>query len=358
LSETSFIIFLLMASRRLESDPFLHEYYTEEYYTKFGLEHIKKNGGMFDLLERHYPELATDFKDKNGKKKQSLFKPTLGPEDWQSAIDKNVVPKDLQSEWKKTADSNKVFFDSLETKHKDYYKGNKQDGKPAVSSQSVYILLSVLLFVVPYFIHQNFADSLDHIGVRKLWPVEMDVARELGYSNCRHTDLFLRIFHLFTNPMIFISQVYLMDKSPSLIVEQFNIGFVYYVFLVVYGLLADVKINLIVAVYLTLCYRFAIGGKFENWLVRVVGENTKLRAAFFVYLFCQGSQIVVHCIFENYYDWNLFQLFIIQQHITLYNVVDIFSNLIGSQYSKDVAYWIPIFEECIKGENNPVTCGL
>lgn len=110
------------------------------------------------------------------------------------------------------------------------------------------------------------------------------------------------------NPFIFISQVYLMDKSPSLIVEQFNMGLVYYVFLVVYGLLADVKKNLIVAVFLTLCYKFAVSGSYEDWLVRVFGENTKLRAAFCMYLFCQGSQIVLHCIFENYYDWNLFHV--------------------------------------------------
>ena len=204
-----------------------------------------------------------------------------------------------------------------------------------MSSQSVYILLSVLLCVVPYFIHQNYADSLDHLGIRKLWSVDMDVARELGYSNCRHNNLFARvsykkyagnmlmlvynflisqnniflpiqIYHLLTNPLIFISQVYV--KSPSLIVEQFNMGFVYYVFLVVYGLLADVNQNLIVAVFLTLFYKFAVGGGYENWLLSVVGEHTKLRAAFCMYLFCQGSQIVLHCIFDNYYDWNLFHV--------------------------------------------------
>ena len=125
LSETSFIIFLLMASRRLEADPFLHQNYTEEYYTKFGLKHIKETDQMFDLLERHYPELAMYFKDEKGKQKQSVFKPTLGPKDWQSAIDKNVVPKDIQYEWKKIVDNNKTFFESLETKHKDYYKENK-----------------------------------------------------------------------------------------------------------------------------------------------------------------------------------------------------------------------------------------
>ena len=69
LSETSFIIFLLMASRRLDSDPFLNELYNEVTYSKFGLKHVKDNKGLFDLLERHYPDLTEDFKDEKGKRK-------------------------------------------------------------------------------------------------------------------------------------------------------------------------------------------------------------------------------------------------------------------------------------------------
>lgn len=113
-----------------------------------------------------------------------------------------------------------------------------------------------------------------------------------------------------------------MDKTPALFTLykddrktedkkvwlKFNIGFVYFAFLVVYGLLSDFYLNSFVAVYLFFCYKFAVLGSFEDWLVRVVGEDSKVRTAFFVYCFCQGSQIVIHCIFENYYDWNLFQV--------------------------------------------------
>ena len=96
LSETSFIIFLLMASRRLDADPFLNELFTEEYYTKFGLDHVKKNNGMLDLLERHYPDLAEDFKGQGRRgKNKSVFEPTLGEEAWSTAIENGVVPKKI-----------------------------------------------------------------------------------------------------------------------------------------------------------------------------------------------------------------------------------------------------------------------
>lgn len=59
ISETSFTIFLLMASRRLDSDPFLNEYYTSDYYTQAGLDWIDEVQGLKDLLERHYPALSS-----------------------------------------------------------------------------------------------------------------------------------------------------------------------------------------------------------------------------------------------------------------------------------------------------------
>merc|ERR1712038_837653 len=125
LSETSFIIFLLMASRRLDADPFLNEYYTEEYYTKFGLNHVKKNKGLRELLGRHYPDLAKDFVDESGKQKQSAFKPTLGPEDWNKAIDEKVIPEAILNMWKKTKEDNAKFFDDIEKKNETYYNNLK-----------------------------------------------------------------------------------------------------------------------------------------------------------------------------------------------------------------------------------------
>lgn len=55
-SDTAFRIFILMASRRLNSDPFFTEYYTPAVYTPWGMKWIDDNG-MADLLARHFPDL-------------------------------------------------------------------------------------------------------------------------------------------------------------------------------------------------------------------------------------------------------------------------------------------------------------
>mmetsp|Transcript_10143 Transcript_10143/g.15567 ORF Transcript_10143/g.15567 Transcript_10143/m.15567 type:complete len:895 (+) Transcript_10143:59-2743(+) len=364
LSETSFVIFLLMASRRLGSDPYLNEYMTEKYYTEIGLQHIEETeGGLFDLLNRHYPDLAKDFKDKNGKQKHSVFKPTFKPEVWEKAIDEGVVPKSVSNIWAETKKANEKFFKDLEEESRSFYKNWKSNSSPPVSTQNIYIILSVLLFVIPFYLHQAYSDyePLRQIGIRKVIPVSMDIARELAYSNCRHVDSFLRLYHLPTNPLIFASQVYLMDKTPKLATLPFginlNFGGIYYIFLTLYGLFADLYTGIICAVWLTLFYKLGTNGSYDNWLTRLVGEETKLRTAFGMYCFCQFSQIIVHNIFENYYDWNLFQLFIIQQHITVYNIINVTG--IYPSFSEGVAYWLPIFQACLyEGSNHPIDCGL
>jgi hypothetical protein len=55
-SETAFRIFIVMASRRLKSDRFFTSDFTEERYTKAGLEWIEENT-MLTVLKRHLPEL-------------------------------------------------------------------------------------------------------------------------------------------------------------------------------------------------------------------------------------------------------------------------------------------------------------
>lgn len=55
-SETAFRVFLLMASRRLHSDPFFTDLYTKETYTDWGLEFIDDTT-MLDVLARHFPSL-------------------------------------------------------------------------------------------------------------------------------------------------------------------------------------------------------------------------------------------------------------------------------------------------------------
>ena len=57
-SDTAFRVFILMASRRIKSDRFLTDCFTEEYYTRTGLDWIADNT-MVTVLKRHYPDLAT-----------------------------------------------------------------------------------------------------------------------------------------------------------------------------------------------------------------------------------------------------------------------------------------------------------
>jgi len=55
-SDTAFRIFVLMASRRLNSDRFFTDYYTPQVYTQTGLDWIADNS-MASVLLRHHPEL-------------------------------------------------------------------------------------------------------------------------------------------------------------------------------------------------------------------------------------------------------------------------------------------------------------
>ncbi|KAG2710341.1 hypothetical protein I3760_04G022600 [Carya illinoinensis] len=57
ISETAFVIFLLMATRRLEADRFFTSNFNEETYTKKGFEWVNTTESLKDVLERHYPEL-------------------------------------------------------------------------------------------------------------------------------------------------------------------------------------------------------------------------------------------------------------------------------------------------------------
>ena len=60
-SDTAFRIFILMATRRLKSDRFFTTDYTEEFYTRTGMEWITTTG-MKEVILRHHPELARAFK--------------------------------------------------------------------------------------------------------------------------------------------------------------------------------------------------------------------------------------------------------------------------------------------------------
>ncbi|KAF2707869.1 heme peroxidase [Pleomassaria siparia CBS 279.74] len=55
-SDTAFRVFILMASRRLKSDRFIATEWNEQTYTKVGINWVQ-DGGMTDLLTRHFPVL-------------------------------------------------------------------------------------------------------------------------------------------------------------------------------------------------------------------------------------------------------------------------------------------------------------
>ena len=56
--ETMFQIFILNATRRLQADRFYTDCYTEEYYTKEGLDWIDRSS-LKHVILRHYPELVS-----------------------------------------------------------------------------------------------------------------------------------------------------------------------------------------------------------------------------------------------------------------------------------------------------------
>lgn len=57
ISETSFLIFLLMASRRLEADRFFTKDFNAKTYSDVGFAWVESVKSMRDLLKRHYPEV-------------------------------------------------------------------------------------------------------------------------------------------------------------------------------------------------------------------------------------------------------------------------------------------------------------
>jgi len=56
-SDTAFRVFILMASRRLNSDRFFTTDYTPEVYTRAGLQWVADND-LRSVLLRHFPQLA------------------------------------------------------------------------------------------------------------------------------------------------------------------------------------------------------------------------------------------------------------------------------------------------------------
>ncbi|CAL9170576.1 unnamed protein product, partial [Musa hybrid cultivar] len=59
ISETAFVIFILMASRRLEADRFFTSYFNEKTYTKRGFKWVNTTESLRDVLLRHYPHTVS-----------------------------------------------------------------------------------------------------------------------------------------------------------------------------------------------------------------------------------------------------------------------------------------------------------
>jgi hypothetical protein len=64
-SDTAFRIFVLMASRRLDSDRFLTRDYGPELYTQAGIDWVENNS-MRSVLLRHFPELRAAMEGVDG----------------------------------------------------------------------------------------------------------------------------------------------------------------------------------------------------------------------------------------------------------------------------------------------------
>lgn len=352
LSETSFIVFLLMASRRLDADPFLNELYNEETYSKFGLAHVKKTQGLFDLLDRHYPDLADEFKDKNGKAKQSVFKPTLTPDDWKKAIESNVVPEIYTKEWATTKARNEAFFDRLEKETETFTQNLKSNSNPVFDLSSIWTIISILLVIVPYYIMNT--QVVPELGIQPMFPADkINIARELAFSNVRHNDPLNRILHLFTNPLIFVSQSFLLNQTPALFGLTFglfgkefkvNVAFFYLTYLCTYSFLLDTLTGFFHLIYMVGFYYLV--PNYGRWVTKVVGVRFTNITAFGLYLFGQYSQVVFgHLVLEDFYDRNLFHIFIIQQLLTVFNIVRGIN--IYPSFNAETDYWEPIMRECM-----------
>lgn len=82
-SDTAFRIFVLMASRRLNSDRFFTDDFTEEVYSKAGMDWIQNNT-MSSVLLRHFPALEPSLRDV-----KNAFAP------WKRVFDTEGRPKPL-----------------------------------------------------------------------------------------------------------------------------------------------------------------------------------------------------------------------------------------------------------------------
>eukprot|EP00245_Coleochaete_scutata_P015082 TRINITY_DN65_c0_g2_i1.p1 TRINITY_DN65_c0_g2~~TRINITY_DN65_c0_g2_i1.p1 ORF type:complete len:674 (-),score=173.77 TRINITY_DN65_c0_g2_i1:686-2707(-) len=61
ISETSFHVFVLSASRRLDADRFYSSDYNAEVYSQEGMDWIEETEGLKDILKRHFPDVVNKY---------------------------------------------------------------------------------------------------------------------------------------------------------------------------------------------------------------------------------------------------------------------------------------------------------
>lgn len=236
-----------------------------------------------------------------------------------------------------------------------------KDTEPIVGkTQMFYIVVSVLLAIVPYKVFFSAeGTSLDDIGANPsmLWPVNMN--HEMAFSDVRHKDRINRALHLFTNPPIYFTQTCLMDMTPTLISlpnESFlklNVAGLYLVFYSVYWTAIHPFYGAFGTLWLILFYWIGTG-PYQRFVFKRYPKNWA-RITFALYFFCQGIQIVYgHLNREDFYDWNLYHLFMIQQYV---NAIGVLKTLgLTKTMIAALEDLKPIYKDCMDQAINAIEC--
>ena len=138
----------------------------------------------------------------------------------------------------------------------------------------------------------------------------------ISFLNKPPSLLLLQILHLFTNPLIFVSQSFLLNLTPALFGLTFNLfgkefkvnaAFFYLAYLCTYSFLLDAFSGFFHMLYMV--FFFSLVPNYGAWVTRVVGVRLTNITAFGLYLFGNFSQILYgHEVRENFYDNNFYQV--------------------------------------------------
>jgi hypothetical protein len=230
-------------------------------------------------------------------------------------------------------------------------------------TQKVYIILSVLLAIVPFavYVKSGFGSSsefLESIGVRTLWPINMN--HQMAYSDVRHVHTINRALHAITNPIIYVTQTCLMDLTPEIVTMPIlkkhfkgNFAGLYFLIFSTYWIAIDTFVGFVGCIWLFAFHKVGTG-HYKRFIQKRFPKSW-VRATFFLYLFNQGIQIMFgHLVLEKYYDWNLVHLFFVQQFITVYGVLKTLKLIPHVMEAIDAM--TPFYADCIKNNIDYVKC--